>query len=270
MKAIVLTCDRYLPFADHMIRRYMELWRGNPFTFYIPYQVYPDRLKEKYGDKIRLIQTPADIKSTMQTLLQHTGRDEWVYWCMDDRYPDRMQSEQVSRVYDWVLTMPEDQVSGVLFTYPMSKFNRYYVRKRSVIQGADEQQYVELINYSHFWYHQFLKAGVLMHFADHLPDEMAQAKQMDQIKNGLKLPAGTRRYVRVSRLASFGESTNRGKITLNCAESMKNYCMELPPNFPILNRKIVKGSRDYEHSPLYYKLRSIYHSLLGIKKKKEA
>ena len=35
MKAIVLTCDKYLPITDHMLYTYQKLWSSNPFTFII-------------------------------------------------------------------------------------------------------------------------------------------------------------------------------------------------------------------------------------------
>lgn len=264
MKAIVLTCDKYHPFADHMIHRYMHLWPENPFTFMVPYQNYPDHLKKKYGEKIRLIETNSDIKSTMKTLLSHTDDEEWVYWCMDDRYPLEIDTERLTGLFHWINNMDSKNVSGILFTYRMSKFTNKYVLKHSRISDSEKNTYAELVNYSFFWYHQFMKSKILGRFTEHLPDYMQQAKQMDAIKDNLALAGGVKRFVRIERLASFGESTNRGEITQNCLKSMEYHHLNIPSDFPILNKEIVTGSRKYERSVLYYNVRSLYRKVMGI------
>lgn len=264
MKAIVLTCDKYHAFTDHMMHCYRHLWPENPFIFHVPYQQYPEHLKEKYGEKIRLIQSAPEIKSTMETLLKTTDAEEWVYWCMDDRYPVGLDTERVSAINRWVTGMDDEAVSGILFTYPMSKFTANYVDKHSAISDREKNRYVELIGYSHLWYHQFMRAKVLAHFTDHLPSVMSNAKQMDAIKNELTMAGHGKRYVAEKRAASFGESTNRGKITLNCLNSMKEYGLDVPGTFSLLDKEIVTGSRKYERSVLYYNVRSLYRKVLGI------
>ena len=66
MKAIVLTCDKYIKFADHMIYTYQKWWPSNPFTFRVPYGDYPENLA-KYGDKVQLI--PMDCSQIRDTVL---------------------------------------------------------------------------------------------------------------------------------------------------------------------------------------------------------
>lgn len=264
MKAIVLTCDKYHPFAEHMIHCYMHLWPDNPFTFLVPYQNYPSHLKEKYGEKIHLILSNSDIKSTLEALLRYTEDEKWIYWCMDDRYPVKLDTEQLTTKYHWINNIDNKNVSGVLFTYPMSKFTNGYVRKQSKIYDPENHKYVELVNYSHFWYHQFMRPKILARFTDNLPDSMQQAKQMDAIKNNLTLAGNDKRYVATNRLASFGESTNRGKITLNCVKSMEYHRLDVPPGFPVLHKEIVKGAKKYERSLFYYRIREVYRSLMGI------
>ncbi|WP_249267850.1 hypothetical protein RVR34_16365 [Microcystis aeruginosa FBCC-A68] len=95
MKAIVLTCDKYIKFADHMIYTYQKWWPSNPFTFRVPYGDYPENLA-KYGDKVELI--PMDsakvihpietekgtkqvslIRDTVLNLLKDLPDEEWIY-----------------------------------------------------------------------------------------------------------------------------------------------------------------------------------------------
>lgn len=264
MKALVLTCDKYHPFADHMMHCYMHLWPDNPFTFLVPYQNYPFHLKKKYGNKIHLIPSNSDIKSTLKALLWYTKEGEWLYWCMDDRYPVELDTERLKTKYHWINNLNNENVCGILFTYSMSKFTKGYVHKKSKIYDPENHKYVELVNYSHFWYHQFLRSRILSRFAECLPDSMQQAKQMDAIKDSLALAGNDKRYVATNRLVSFGESTNRGKITLNCVKSMERHQLDIPSGFPVLHKEIVKGAKRYERSLFYYSMRGVYRSLMGI------
>ena len=48
MKAVVLTCDKYMPFADHTIQTYEKLWKNNYFTYRVPYNNnYPQSIKKR-------------------------------------------------------------------------------------------------------------------------------------------------------------------------------------------------------------------------------
>ena len=86
MKAIVLSCDRYIKLAEHMIRTYQHLWPENPFQFIIPYNHnYPQDLKEKFDDKVEFIKTKENIKPTVLELIKDIPDEELVYWCIDDK-----------------------------------------------------------------------------------------------------------------------------------------------------------------------------------------
>ncbi len=86
MKAIVLTCDRYRAITEHMILQYERSWPDHPFIFQIPYQDArgTDTTKTNYH------KTPEDIKGTVLHLLADVDDEEWIYWCVDDKYPVRL------------------------------------------------------------------------------------------------------------------------------------------------------------------------------------
>ena len=114
MKALVLTFDKYKPFAQHMIMCYEEMWPNNPFTFRIPYQ--SDEVKEdyvqKFGKKVELIKSPSGIVDTMFALSDDLDENEWVYWCMDDRYPIQIDIKEVVLAMGISNALWQDDIRG--------------------------------------------------------------------------------------------------------------------------------------------------------------
>ena len=129
MKAIVLSCDKYHPLADLMIHTYQKLWPDNPFVFRVPYNdAYPQLLKDKYKEKIELIKSPAPIKETMRVLLSDIADEEWVYWCMDDRYLIKLKAKEAGYIYKRVLNITDPTIIAVRF-HRFKKFegnDKYY------------------------------------------------------------------------------------------------------------------------------------------------
>lgn len=80
MKAIVLSCDKYHPMADHMIQCYQDIWPSNNFTFRIPYQNETNYFNLKYGNKVEMIKSDRMIKPTVLKLIEDLVDDDWVYW----------------------------------------------------------------------------------------------------------------------------------------------------------------------------------------------
>ncbi|MFN2540579.1 MAG: hypothetical protein ABR514_00215, partial [Chthoniobacterales bacterium] len=91
MKAIVLTCDRFRAMTEHMIRQYEGLWPNHPFVFRIPFQ----QLRGQDTDRREFRQTPENIRGTVLQLLDDLEDEEWVYWCIDDKYPIRLLTEAI-------------------------------------------------------------------------------------------------------------------------------------------------------------------------------
>ena len=50
-------------------------------------------------------------------------------------------------------------------------------------------------------------------------------------------------YVTAKNLAVFGESTTRGKLTANCAQSMNRYDLPAPTSFALDNQHTVMGKQ---------------------------
>jgi hypothetical protein len=234
MKAIVLTCDRYRAVAEHMILKYKELWPDHPFVFRIPYQ----ELGGRATSSIEYVKTPSNIRETVLQLIADLDDDEWIYWCVDDKYPIQLVLEKIRQfmtdLSHW------DDISGLLFC-----------RCKALLRLPDETLYpkewrnsfgdiyLERTAWNQIWIHQFLKIKVLRHLFTHMPKEIGSAKQMDHLKDDVtKLPAH-RLFVTKDNFAVFGESTHKGTINQNCYESIIKARIELPKWFRRPNGKYV-------------------------------
>jgi hypothetical protein len=243
MKAIVLTFDKYRDITDHMIYSYQKLWPGNPFVFRIPYQEYPKKIKEKYGNKVELIESKSDIISTLKTILKDIDDDEWIYWCMDDRYPIYLDVNHLSNIYGWIMGETiSPEVCGIGFTYNISDLSsRNLMSSKFIIKDDMDRKYYRIHNYRIIWFHQFFKSKVLKFLVKQFPESLNVAKEMDAYKDVAFLPENYKRYMCVKRIATFGESTSRGKLTLNCLESIKKHNLKVPNNLEITKKTIYKG-----------------------------
>lgn len=245
MKALVLTFDKYKPFAQHMIMCYEELWPNNPFTFRIPYQsdeVKKDYL-QKFGDRVELIKSPSGIVDTMFALSDDLPEDEWVYWCMDDRYPMEISIGGIEKCKRYIESIKGKDIDGLMFcNNPRIWLPKNNYGCRFKIRTKERQTYYRRKNYTMIWNHQFLRVRIIRTFFGLFPRVMKQAKDMDFIKDRAVLPENHKLYVLDHNIAIYGESTNRGVMTKNCVDSFLNKKLPLPKGFKVSNQIIVKGT----------------------------
>lgn len=223
MKALVLTYDKYRPITDHMHARYEKLWPNNSFIFQIPYQ----NLKSNTAQNINNIHTPPDIKSTIFNLLKDLDDDEWVYWCIDDKYPISFNLDRINQINEWVTTLSDTEISGILFCRCRSLLRPEYLTGKTITDNKG-LVFLERKGYEQIWIHQYLRVKVIRHMFSKFPDVIPYAKAMDGFKDIITKPTKHRLYVSQSNYAVFGESTKRGKLTQNCYESMKQNKSTLP------------------------------------------
>lgn len=239
--AIVLSCDQYHPLADHMIESYQRIWPNNPFEFRVPYQKYPKFLKVKYGDKIELIKTKKSIKATVDALLKDIEDEAFVYWCIDDKYLIKANQNKLNEIVHFVNRIKDPKISGILFCRCRGLISPRYLDYKSKIGKPERLIFIQRKDYSQIWIHQFLRAKVLKQLFESFPDEPFMAKQMDHFISRKKLSPDSQLYVSGKNFAIFGESTSRGRLTLNCVQSMKAYGLEIPKGFETCNNKLTMG-----------------------------
>ena len=226
IKAIVLTCDRYRAITEHMIFQYDRLWPDHPFVFHVPYQ----ELGGLDTERVTYVAAPSDIKGTVLHLLSEIDDDEWIYWCVDDKYPIQLVTPKIASLISNAMRSPE--ADGLLFCRCRATLNNpkltLYPRK---IKNPFGDVYLERKAWFQIWIHQMLRAKVLRHLFLHLPDHIPSAKAMDKFKNDVPKLSEHRLFVTKENFAVFGESTRGGVITQNCYESMIAAGIELPEWF---------------------------------------
>lgn len=226
IKAIVLSWDRNRAITQHMILQYEKLWPDHPFLFRIPYQ----NVGGTETERTRYVRTPENIKATVLRLIDDLDDEEWVYWCMDDRYPVRLVTEKIARLISHATQSPK--MSGLLFCRCRALLKRpartLYPRKWTNPEG---DIYFERRAWFQIWIHQLLRVKVLRYLFSHLPDSLPNANAMDKLKHEIvKLPEH-RLFVTKENFAVFGESTRRGEITQNCYDSIITTNIDLPEWF---------------------------------------
>jgi hypothetical protein len=218
MLAIVLTCDRYRALTDHMVHCYADLWPHHPFRFRIPYQT----LGGPYSFNSQYFRTPPSIKETVLTLLLGLEDEQWIYWCIDDKYPIVLDLQRIEAIMNWLFNSSNDaDLSGLLFCRCRSLLRAENLTGEHI---SDDRGNILLERraYHQIWIHQFLRVKVLRYLFQSFPDEISSAKSMDSLLLKIQKPASHRMFVTQDNLAVFGESTSRGEITKNCYDSMLN------------------------------------------------
>jgi hypothetical protein len=234
IKAVVLTCDRYRAITEHMIFQYDRLWPDHPFIFQVPYQ----ELGATDTERVKYITSPSDIKGTVLHLLEEIDDEEWIYWCVDDKYPIQLVTDKIVSLSSHAMRSPE--VDGLLFCRCRATLNNpkltLYPRKTKNPFG---DVYLERKAWFQIWIHQIVRAKVLRYLFTHLPDHIPSAKAMDELKNDVPKLLEHRLFVTKENFAVFGESTRGGVITQNCYDSMKAAGIELPEWFSHPNGEYV-------------------------------
>jgi hypothetical protein len=213
--SIVLSFDRNRPLARHMIACYEELWPDNLFLFYIPYQL----AYEKNTSQCIYVKSPIDIRATVLTLLSNFADDDWIYWCIDDKYPIKFDLEITKKIVDWISTENSLDVAGLLLCRTRKLLGSNNLSNKKLKIG--KYDFLERKTYHQIWIHQFMRVKVLRSIFERFPSNIPRAKEMDTYKDSLIKCADHRLFVVEKNAAVFGESTVGGKITRNCIKSIK-------------------------------------------------
>lgn len=224
MLAIVLSCDRYHAFAQHMMARYQALWRDHPFTFRVPWQ---ERRPTCASCRIEPVRTDAGIRQTVLTLLEDIDDETFIYWCIDDKFPIHLDTDVLSRVVTAIQQQRVGPVDGLLLQRGGNHRKPVHLQSRQTTAIAGIAS-LERSNYKHIWIHQFVRAKVIRHLFTCFPEHIPSAKAMDPLKNRLPKPLGHRLFVSAHSHCRFQESTSRGRITGDCLRSFQAMQLDVP------------------------------------------
>lgn len=215
-----------------MIAKYDQLWPKHPFVFRIPFQQL-DVSESEHHEGVR---TSPDIKGTVLGLLRDIPDDEWIYWCIDDKYPICLNISAIEGIMGWLPSTSPGDIDGILLCRCRT-FNRPDFVSAGFIADNQGVRYLERADYEQIWIHQFLRVKVLRFLFESFPDEISSAKLMDEMKRRIVKPDSHRIYVVENNLAVFGESTTRGVLTKNCYRSMRRCGLALPEWYTVCSGK---------------------------------
>jgi hypothetical protein len=242
MKAVVLTYDRNRPLTDHMVLRYTKLWPDHPFDFLVPFQQEPPSV---LNERVRYVETPKAIKGTVLRLLEDLPDEEWIYWCIDDKYPIRLDPSHERSMYELVVGAGGEGMDALLTCRCRDLLNERFLMAPITMAG---KVFHERRDYRQIWMHQYVRVKVIRHLFRSFPDDIPNAKEMDLLKKGVAKPADHRLYVTNDCRSAFGESTSRGVLTRNCRESMRTIGVAVPAwGDQVTDEEIIIGAEPFLH-----------------------
>jgi len=222
--AIVMTCQKYAPFVEHMMTTYTRLWPDHPFCFWLPDGEAMRSVASRSNAPIRLVQTSEGdqrgrFRACVLDLISELDDEDWIYWCIDDKYPVWLDTELANTLVGKLPSMAPEICSLSLMREQKLKKTRPAGHNAKI--RIEKSDFVSVGCLSRFWYHQFYRVKVIRHVFEVLPEVIEQAKTMDGIIKKLTVNDNWLKYVSVRPAAYCGESAARGKITRNCSLSME-------------------------------------------------
>ena len=175
---------------------------------------------------------------------------------MDDKYLIQIEEKKVNKIYQFVQTIEDPSICGIAFCRFRKWLQDDYLKPDSKLLGPNGQIFLERVDYSQIWIHQFVRAKVFRDLFESFPERPFNAREMDKFKDEYKLIPDKKLYVNTENLVVLGESTLKGKITTNCLESYQRWGMKVPENFEINKHRIIMGKL-----PRYYRLMGLKFSL---------
>jgi hypothetical protein len=236
MYAIVLSFDQRSPFVDLLLKSYEVYYPNCPFIFRVPYN---NGLPKYNHANVQFINTPSDIRSTMEALLKGIPDDEFVYWCFDDVYPVcPVDVRRVNKIYsnllNYKLIKNIDAVRLINVPSDFKGFKKIYFDILGVryFLRSPYQFYT-------FWFHHFVRAGVLRRiFLNNLLRNNYMISEVE------KFCGAYSHFICIpqSNLTIFGETARKGPnkiphITANCREDLNRFGI-VSPNLPSIKKYI--------------------------------
>src|ERR1019366_5253292 len=104
MNAILFGFDKQFGFLELTYKAYMALWADCPVTFRIPINDRQNANFKFFLDKknVVLVDTPSPFKQTARALLEGIDDEEWVFWCISDRYPSFLDVGKITRIFQFL------------------------------------------------------------------------------------------------------------------------------------------------------------------------
>ena len=275
MKGIVLSFDPHLEIANLLVETYNQLWPDCRFQFRIPFTDRDPRAIFR-AQNVEFISTPPDIRSTVKSLLCDLPEHEFVFWCVDDRYPIEIFEPAVLRAVRDFASDASGDVDSIKLTDltvegiegKLQRFPRRWCRQ--LFRRPDTQR----VENDKTWRQR--EEGVAREPAFRLAGQ-GFFRQVGHPRNGFYMPQFTtpaflkqfflasalplkygirefhhfllstnlehKSYFPNTFLLSVGESTFRGRLSMVCYEQMLKFGL-VPPKIEIVRDYKIYSDRD--------------------------
>jgi hypothetical protein len=231
MKAIVLTYDKQVGLAELVIKSYLALWRECPFQFLVPRNDENGPHSEflKTHRNVSIVGTPSSIRGTMSVLLDGLDDEAWIYWCIDDRYPVKIDQVRMQMVLEFIASGGAEHLNAIKLIH----WKETADSDRDDISIGDRTFQFQLPHLAWgFWHHHFLKAKVLKEVFLASAQQGIADTPLALNAHIHKLPFGSVVENRVfpvgDPIIEFGETLVQGALLANAYEALVRYDCPVP------------------------------------------
>jgi hypothetical protein len=226
-----------------MIATYKNIWPSNPFIFRVPYQKNKSYLSDKYGESVEMVESPPEIVRTILNLVDGIDENEWIYWCIDDKYLVWIDERKANEYYNWITTQRDQDIYGLCFHRAFNLWNNNIDPDKKLKIGFN-RTLLQRRRWQNFWLHQFYRAKVIQEIVGNFPGEPDYPREMDRWVN--KPITGNRKlYVTKKSIALFGESSRNRRLLHNASVSLKKHNIAVPDDYKTLKSSRYFGTRKY-------------------------
>jgi len=227
MKALVLTYDQQVGLGQLVLKTYKKHAPNANLEFLIP--INEESTKEHYvslGFPIVFVNTPSDILSTMKNLLARVDDEEWVYWCIDDRYPLSVMDDVFCSLINDIDAGKFDHLRGIKMLWWREQginSNFEYKDLKFTFQDVEEEY--------GFWHHQFIRAKTLKDFFFTYNEEdinhIMHINRHHRFNTRSHFISDT--VFANKNIVTFAEPLAKTKLTMNGLAALKSYDCVIPP-----------------------------------------
>jgi hypothetical protein len=231
MRAILLGYDKHFGFIELTYKAYMALWATCPFKFRIPVNDRSNPDFEFFTDKpnVELIDSPTAFKATARALLDGVDDDDWVYWCVCDRYPSELNVQSISTIYQHITSGRADSYNAIRLVNLHEQVVPHPVH-------IDDLTFFPKVGYmAGFWHHQFLRTKVLrvnlLHSAlreNYHVSELNQRFPMIKDRPDGTISVFERTLIPEKPIMRISEPCIKGRITVNGLADLQKYGCKIP------------------------------------------
>tara|TARA_B100001175_G_scaffold173947_1_gene147655 strand:- start:25952 stop:26785 length:834 start_codon:yes stop_codon:yes gene_type:complete len=245
--AIVLSYDENHIFVDNLLFSMKKFCFDSDFIYRIPYNIdKPTYLKKKYHDlDIEFIKTHQQIKKTVLSLIYGLNDEDWIYWCIDDKFPVALKRNKVYEILNFLKKNNNPNFCGITFSRTRYLKHAESIDNSKTLTTNSNIKLLKRTSFNRqFWLHQFFRVKIIRKVFDSFPNHDFQAKEMDKYISKIRMNENYEFYVTRKNYVVFCESSRRGIASHSLMRSLKESGISNYSNKEFSNKDIIIGHLD--------------------------